>query len=61
MPFVAYLKEQANAKGSSALNSTLDFNEFDTLNINNKYLVNTLQVSNINNKKKKFKILQNYL
>ena len=45
MPFVAYLKEQANAKGVSALNSTLDFDEFDTLNINNKYLVNTLQVN----------------
>lgn len=44
MPFVVYLKEQVQKKGISALNSTLDFNELDVLNINHKYLVQTLLV-----------------
>lgn len=44
MPFVAYLKEQVNKKGLSALNSALDFDEFQVLVTNAQYLRNTLQV-----------------
>ncbi len=41
---VAYLKEQVNKKGLSALNSALDFDEFQVLVTNAQYLRNTLQV-----------------
>ena len=44
MPFVAYLKEQVQKKGLNALNTTLDFNEYEILQTNAKYLENTLQV-----------------
>ena len=38
-------KEQVSKKGLSALNSTLDFDEFQLIDSNSKYLQNTLQVS----------------
>jgi len=47
MPFVAYLKEQAQRKGLSALNTTLDFNEYEVLKTNEKYLEHTLQVKEL--------------
>ena len=44
MPFVAYLKEQAQKKGVTCLNQTLDFDEFSIIQTNLKYLQTTLQV-----------------
>ena len=40
-----YFKEQAAKKGASALNSAIDFDEYETLRINQKYLQETLKVS----------------
>lgn len=47
MPFVAFVKEQANKKGASALNSAIDFNEYETLNTNLKYLQDTLKLKSL--------------
>jgi hypothetical protein len=40
-------KEQVQKRGTIAFNQTLDFDEFQTLKINLKYLQNTLNLSNI--------------
>lgn len=45
MPFVQLVKEKMETVGLSALNLTLDFNEFEVLEINKEYLKNTLGVS----------------
>lgn len=45
MPFVQLVKEKMETVGLSALNLTLDFNEFNVLEINKEYLKNTLGVS----------------
>lgn len=45
MPFVQLIKEKMEVAGLSALNLTLDFNEFDVLKNNKEYLKNTLGVS----------------
>lgn len=61
MPFVAYIKEQAIKKGVSCLNQTLDFDEFEVLNTNLKYLQNTLQVRRISKDlKEKLKFYYKY-
>lgn len=44
MPFVAFTKDQVIKKGAHCLNHTLDFDEFEILQTNLKYLQNTLQV-----------------
>lgn len=45
MPFVQVMKEKMQLIGLSALNLTLDFDEFKILQDNKKYLQNTLDVS----------------
>lgn len=45
MPFVQLIKQKIETIGLSALNLTLDFNEFDVLEKNKEYLKNTLGVS----------------
>lgn len=45
MPFAQVMKEKMETIGLSALNLTLDFNEFDVLESNKDYLKNTLDVS----------------
>lgn len=45
MPFVQVMKEKMQLVGLSALNLTLDFDEFKILQDNKKYLQNTLDVS----------------
>lgn len=45
MPFVQVMKEKMQLLGLSALNLTLDFDEFKVLQDNKKYLENTLDVS----------------
>lgn len=45
MPFVQLVKQKMETVGLSALNLTLDFNEFDVLEKNKEYLKNTLGVS----------------
>lgn len=47
MPFVAFVKEQANSKGASALNSAIDFDEYETLKINQKYMQDTLKLESL--------------
>lgn len=47
MPFAQVVKEKAETVGLSALNLTLDFNEFDVLESNKDYLKNTLDVSSL--------------
>lgn len=47
MPFVQLMKEKMEVVGLSALNLTLDFNEFDVLESNKNYLKNTLDVSTL--------------
>ena len=42
-----FLKETVQKRGIIALNQTLDFDEYSTLNTNIKYLQNTLNLSNI--------------
>lgn len=44
MPFVQASKEKVESAGISALNLTFDFNEYDVLERNKKYLQNTLEV-----------------
>ncbi len=44
MPFVAFVKEQVIKKGASALNSAIDFDEYETLMTNLVYLQDTLKV-----------------
>ena len=44
MPFVQVMKEKMQLLGLSALNLTLDFDEFKVLQDNKKYLENTLDV-----------------
>lgn len=46
MPFVQVMREKMELRGLSALNLTLDFDEFSVLQNNKKYLENTLDVSN---------------
>lgn len=45
MPFVQVMREKMQFVGLSALNLTLDFDEFKILQDNKKYLQNTLDVS----------------
>lgn len=45
MPFVQIMKEKMQLLGLSALNLTLEFDEFKVLQDNKKYLENTLDVS----------------
>ena len=45
MPFVQLVKEKMETVGLSALNLTLDFDEFHVLETNKEYLKNTLGVS----------------
>lgn len=45
MPFVQATREKVDLIGMKALNLTLDFNEFEVLESNKKYLQNTLDVS----------------
>lgn len=45
MPFAQLMKEKVETVGLSALNLSLDFNEFDVLESNKDYLKNTLDVS----------------
>ena len=40
-------KDQVQKRGTIAFNQTLDFDEFQTLKINLKYLQNTLNLANI--------------
>ena len=47
MPFVQIIREKMELLGLSALNLSLDFNEFSVLEINKKYLENTLDLENI--------------
>ncbi|XP_043525859.1 leucine--tRNA ligase, cytoplasmic [Frieseomelitta varia] len=47
MPFVQVMKEKMQFLGLSALNLTLDFDEFKVLQDNKKYLENTLDLENI--------------
>ncbi|XP_071570037.1 leucine--tRNA ligase, cytoplasmic [Temnothorax nylanderi] len=47
MPFVQLVKEKMETVGLSALNLTLDFNEFDVLENNKEYLKNTLGLHDI--------------
>lgn len=47
MPFVQAVKEKVETVGLSALNLTLDFDEFDVLESNKDYLKSTLGVSSI--------------
>ncbi|XP_011877441.1 PREDICTED: leucine--tRNA ligase, cytoplasmic isoform X2 [Vollenhovia emeryi] len=47
MPFVQFVKEKMETAGLSALNLTLDFNEFDVLENNKDYLKNTLGLQDI--------------
>lgn len=47
MPFVQVMKEKMQLLGLSALNLTLDFDEFKVLQDNIKYLENTLNLENI--------------
>lgn len=47
MPFVQVTREKMETVGLSALNLTLDFDEFDVLENNKDYLKNTLDVSNL--------------
>ncbi|XP_076749631.1 leucyl-tRNA synthetase [Xylocopa sonorina] len=47
MPFVQVMKEKMDSVGLSALNLTLDFDEFKVLQDNKKYLENTLDLENI--------------
>ncbi|XP_047345994.1 leucine--tRNA ligase, cytoplasmic isoform X1 [Vespa velutina] len=47
MPFVQASKEKVESAGISALNLTFDFNEYDVLERNKKYLQNTLELSEI--------------
>jgi hypothetical protein len=57
MPFVSYLKEQMVKSGANAFNTTLDFDEYEIINTNVKYLQNTLQVS-FNKKKQIHSLLE---
>ncbi|XP_018406074.1 PREDICTED: leucine--tRNA ligase, cytoplasmic [Cyphomyrmex costatus] len=47
MPFVQLIKEKMETDGLSVLNLTLDFNEFDVLEMNKEYLKNTLGLYDI--------------
>lgn len=47
MPFVQLVKEKVETVGLSALNLTLDFNEFDVLENNKEYLQSTLGLDDI--------------
>ncbi|XP_076244562.1 leucyl-tRNA synthetase isoform X2 [Calliopsis andreniformis] len=47
MPFVQVMREKMDLIGLSALNLTLDFDEFTVLQDNKKYLENTLDLENI--------------
>ncbi len=48
MYFCSQIKQdQVQKRGTIAFNQTLDFDEFQTLNTNLKYLQNTLNLSNI--------------
>ncbi|KAK2588219.1 hypothetical protein KPH14_004254 [Odynerus spinipes] len=47
MPFVQVLREKMESAGLSALNLTLDFNEYDVLEQNKKYLQSTLELDEI--------------
>lgn len=47
MPFVQLIKQKVETIGLSALNLTLDFNEFDVLEKNKEYLKNTLDLHDI--------------
>ncbi|XP_014470950.1 PREDICTED: leucine--tRNA ligase, cytoplasmic [Dinoponera quadriceps] len=47
MPFAQLMKEKVESVGLSALNLTLDFNEFDVLENNKDYLINTLDLDEI--------------
>ena len=44
MPFVAFVKDQVVKKGANALNSAIDFDEYETLVTNLIYLQETLKV-----------------
>lgn len=44
MPFAQFIKEKMEAIGISALDLTLEFNEFEILEKNKKYLKKTLEV-----------------
>lgn len=48
MPFVAFLKDQTNKKGPSALNTAIDFDEYKTLETNLTYLRETLKLKTLN-------------
>lgn len=47
MPFVQVVREKMEQIGLSALDLTLDFDEFKVLQDNKQYLENTLDVSTV--------------
>lgn len=46
MPFAQFVKDKVKTIGISALDLILEFNEFDVLEKNKKYLAKTLEVCN---------------